>query len=329
MLAEPLGILSGADANAAIAAGVARRLGHSLAFTLVRALGESGPPILVADWPGDLSELEAVPGWAGLPPGPAVMAVLNLTPDSFSDGGARDIHGAVALGEQMIAEGAAILDIGGESTRPGAQPVPPAEEQRRILPAIRALAGRGALISVDTRNADTMARALDAGAAIVNDVSALAHDPAAPALVAARRCPVILMHMRGTPETMAGLARYENVAAEVHSELAARVAVAAAAGVDLGSIAVDPGFGFAKAARHSQELLMRLPALLNLGCRIVAGVSRKSLIGALAGEMAADARGPGSLAAGLMALSRGASILRVHDVAATVQAVRVWQGLAG
>ncbi len=269
-------------------------------------------------------------GWAGLPSGPVIMGILNVTPDSFSDGGdAMDAAQAIEAGRRMIAEGAGILDIGGESTRPGAAPVPPEEEQRRILPVVAALAGHGVPLSVDTRNAGTMAAALDAGAAIVNDVTALSHDPAAAALVARRACPVVLMHMRGTPATMTAHAAYGDVGAEVLAELAARIGVAEAAGVVRLNIAVDPGIGFAKTAEHNIALLQRLPILLGLGCRIVVGVSRKRLIGELSGVGDAKQRMAGSIAAGLYALSQGAAILRVHDVAATVQAVRTWQRLAG
>jgi dihydropteroate synthase len=256
------------------------------------------------------------------------MGILNVTPDSFSDGGRHlDPARAIEAGRVMLAAGAAILDIGGETTRPGAPPTPPEVEQARILPVIRALAEAGARISVDTRNAATMAAALDAGAAIVNDISALTHDPAAARLVAARGCPVVLMHMRGTPETMNDLAQYSDVAAEVAAELAARLAAAEAAGIPRGRIALDPGIGFAKNAAQNIALLQRLPLLLGLGCALLVGVSRKRFIGTIGGEPAPDRRTPGSIAAGLFALSRGASVLRVHDVAETVQAVRLWRAL--
>ena len=280
--------------------------------------------------PMAIPDIASGDNWAGLPPGPVVMGILNVTPDSFSDGGdAMDAARAIETGRQMIEEGVGILDIGGESTRPGAMPVPPEEERRRVLPVIAALAGRGVPLSVDTRNAGTMAAALDAGAAIVNDVSALSYDPAAASLAARRRCPVVLMHMRGTPATMMAHATYGDVAADVMAELAARVEAAEAAGVARSSIAVDPGIGFAKTTEHNIILLQRLPILLGLGCRIVVGVSRKRVIGQLSGAEDAKRRMAGSIAAGLYALSQGATILRVHDVAATVQAVRTWQRLAG
>ena len=269
-------------------------------------------------------------GWSTLCAGPAVMGVVNVTPDSFSDGGDHfDPGAAVAAGLRMVAEGAAILDIGGESTRPGSAPVSPDEERARVLPVIAGLRDAGAPISVDTRNAATMAAALDCGAAIINDVSALRHDPAAAALVARWGCGVILMHMRGTPATMNSLAQYGDVAAEVAAELAASLRAAEAAGVGREQVAVDPGIGFAKVGSHNLELLRGLGQVRALGCPLVVGVSRKRFIGAYGGQAAPKERLAGSLAAGLFALSQGAAILRVHDVAATVEAVRVWHALAG
>ena len=268
--------------------------------------------------------------WFGRFTGPAIMGVLNVTPDSFSDGGDYlDADTAIAAGRQMAADGASLLDIGGESTRPGAAAVTPAQEQARILPVIAGLRGAGVQLSVDTRNAATMAAALDAGATLVNDVSALRHDPAAAALVAARGCPVILMHMRGTPATMTTLTAYTDVAGEVAAELAAIVARAEAAGIARVRMALDPGVGFAKTGEQNIPLLQGLDRIAALGLPLVVGVSRKRFLGRLAGEAAPRDRVPGSIAAGLFALSRGAHILRVHDVAATVQAVRVWHALAG
>ena len=257
------------------------------------------------------------------------MGILNTTPDSFSDGGDHlDAATAIAAGERMLADGAHILDIGGESTRPNATPVSPAEEQSRVLPVIAALARHGAVISIDTRNATTMARALDAGATIVNDVSALTHDPAALALVASSACPVVLMHMRGAPATMKRLAVYTDVATEVLAELRARRDAALAAGILLSNIMLDPGLGFAKTAEHTIELLRRLPLLQELGCPLLVGISRKSTIGMLANEPDPRRLAPGSLAAALFAITRGASVVRVHDVHETVQALRIWQGLS-
>ena len=273
---------------------------------------------------------DGVMAWAGLSlDRPRVMGVLNVTPDSFSDGGVYlDPDAAIRAGLTMARAGADIIDVGGESTRPGARPTLPAEEQARVLPVIRALVGAGVLVSVDTRHASTMQEALDAGAAVVNDVTALSHDPAAAPLVAARGCPVVLMHMRGDFATMYEKAVYSDVAGEVRDELAARIAAAEAAGILRARIAVDPGIGFAKTAAHSVAMLRGLGALRELGCPILVGVSRKSFIGALAEAPEATSRLPGSLAAALFAVSSGATILRVHDVAATVQALRVWQALS-
>jgi dihydropteroate synthase len=335
-LLEPLGLLYAAAAADAVAAGQAAWLaGGPLAFSLVRTL-DDGRIVPLAEIPEILRPAltrlaQAPPAWAGLPTGrPLVMGVVNVTPDSFSDGGlhaAFDV--AVTAGRAMVAAGADIVDIGGDSTRPGAQPTPVDVEHARVLPVIRALAAEGAVISVDTRNAATMRSALDAGARIVNDVAALAHDPAAAALVAARGCPVVLMHMRGEPGSMQRLTRYGDIAADVTGEMAVRLAAAERAGIDRAAVALDPGIGFAKSASQNEALLARLPVLLNLGCRLVVGVSRKGFIGRLAGEPEPLRRLPGSLAAGMMALFGGASVLRVHDVAETVQAVRVWQGIAG
>ncbi len=268
--------------------------------------------------------------WAGLTlDRPRVMGVLNVTPDSFSDGGRHaDPANAIAAGTAMADAGADIVDVGGESTRPHSQPTPPDEEQARILPVIRALAANGVRVSVDTRHAATMAAALDAGALIVNDTSALTHDPAAAPLVAARRCPVVLMHMRGTPADMHTHASYTDIAAEVARELGERIDAAVAAGIAREQIAIDPGIGFAKHAGHSIELLHRLPELAVLGRPILIGVSRKSFIGRLSGEPVAERRLAGSLAAALFALARGAAILRVHDVAETIQAIKVWCALS-
>lgn len=267
--------------------------------------------------------------WGGFPPHrPLVMGILNATPDSFSDGGRHDaVPAATVAARQMIAAGADMIDVGGESTRPGAAPVPPALEQARVLPIIAALRGAGVPLSIDTRNAETMRMALAAGATIVNDVSGLAHDPDAAGLVAAAGCPVVLMHMRGTPRTMASLAVYADPVADVLAALDMRLQAALKGGVRHERIAVDPGIGFAKTAEQGVTLLRGLPAFARLGCPILVGLSRKGLIGAMSGEPLAARRDPGSIAAALFALSRGARILRVHDVAGTVQALRVWRHL--
>lgn len=257
------------------------------------------------------------------------MGVLNVTPDSFSDGGRHlDAASAIAAGRRMLADGADLLDIGGESTRPGAAPTLPDIEQARVLPVIAALAAEGAVISADTRNAATMAAALAAGARIVNDVSALRHDPAAAGVLATSDCQVILMHMRGNPTDMMTRKSYGDIAEDVTNELAERIAFAVSAGIARDRIAIDPGIGFAKGLAENLALLPRLSVLSRLGCPIVVGVSRKGFIGALSGEGDPQMRAPGSIVAGLVAVQQGASMLRVHDVAETVQAMRVWRGLS-
>lgn len=261
--------------------------------------------------------------WAELPAGPQVMGIVNVTPDSFSDGG-RSTEQAIALGMQMLEDGAAIIDVGGESTRPGAVKVSAVEEQGRVLPVIEALARYGAIVSVDTRNASTMERALEKGAVIVNDVSGLRFDPASVATVARGGCAVILMHMRGTPETMDAFTTYGDVATEVLDELRQRMDHALAGGIAQSAIAIDPGFGFAKDTGQNVELLRRLSLFVNLSCPIIAGISRKRFIGHLADITRAEDRDVASVAAGLFAVTRGASVLRVHNVRAMVQALRVW-----
>ena len=256
---------------------------------------------------------------------PALMGILNVTPDSFSDAGKHTDH--VAAGLKLLADGADIVDIGGESTRPGATPVHADEEQRRILPVIRALARQGARLSVDTRHAATMRAALDAGATIINDVSALRHDREALGVVAAAECPVILMHMRGTPQTMQSLAIYDDVVGEVSRELAASVARAEAGGIARSRITIDPGLGFAKTAAQSLALLCGLPALRQLGLPILIGASRKGFVGAYSGEPDAARRAPASIAAALFAADNGVAIIRTHDVAETAQALRMWHAV--
>jgi dihydropteroate synthase len=267
--------------------------------------------------------------WAGFVlDRPLIMAILNITPDSFSDGGRhQDAAIAIAAGRAMRDAGADILDIGGESTRPNAGLVPPDEECRRIIPIIKTLAAEGAVISVDTRNAATMRAALDAGARIVNDVSGLKHDPAAAALVAQRGCPVILMHMRGTPMTMNCQAHYADLVEDVLAELTATRDAALAAGIAKAAIALDPGLGFAKRGDQNISILQATNRFVAMGHPVLIGASRKNFIGAASGEPDPAKRLPGSLAAGLYALSQGAHMLRVHDVAETVQAVKAWQAL--
>lgn len=259
---------------------------------------------------------------------PQVMAILNATPDSFSDGGQfADAQSAAEAGARMAAEGAAIIDVGGESTRPGASLVWEGDEIERVVPVIRQLAGGGAAVSVDTRKAAVIEAALAAGARLVNDVSALTFDPRAPDVLAASGAPVILMHHQGAPETMQDNPRYDDVLVEVYEWLEERIAAAEAAGIPRSNILIDIGFGFGKSVAHNLELMNGLALFHSLGCPIVVGASRKRTIGALSNEAAADQRLGGSIAFALKAAEQGAQVLRVHDVPETVQALRVWRGL--
>jgi len=259
---------------------------------------------------------------------PQVMAILNMTPDSFSDGGRHAApEEAAAAGIDMAAEGAAIIDIGGESTRPGAPPVWQDDEIARTVPVIERLAAAGIALSIDTRKAAVMAAALAAGAHVVNDVSALTWDAEALALVAAAGCPVVLMHHQGTPETMQQAPRYGDALIEVYDWLAARIAACEAAGIARTRILVDPGIGFGKTLAHNLALVNGLALLHGLGCPIVLGASRKRTIGALSNEAPVEKRLGGSIAFALAGAAQGAQWLRVHDVPETVQALRIWRGL--
>lgn len=257
---------------------------------------------------------------------PQVMGVLNVTPDSFSDGGQLyragriDLDGVLGRAEGMVEAGAAVLDIGGESTRPGAAPVPEAEELDRVVPVVAALARRiDVMLSVDTSTPAVMRAAADAGAHLINDVRALTR-PGALATAAATGLPVCLMHMQGSPETMQTAPRYRDVVAEVETFLAGRVEVALEAGIDAGAIVLDPGFGFGKTVEHNFALLAGLPRLMALGYPLLVGLSRKSLIAKLLGR-AVDERLPASLALAVLAAERGARIVRAHDVAETADAL--------
>ncbi len=259
---------------------------------------------------------------------PQVMGVLNVTPDSFSDGGRfADAAAAASAGADMASEGAAIIDVGGESTRPGAQVVWEGDEVERVVPVIRQLAAGGTAVSIDTRKSEVMTAALQAGARLVNDVSALTFDPRSAEVVAAAGAPVVLMHHQGDPETMQDAPRYDDVLVEVYLWLEERIAAAEAAGIERAKILVDPGFGFGKNVAHNLELMNGLALFHSLGCPIVLGASRKRTIGALSGEAPADKRLGGSIAFALKAAEQGAQIIRAHDVFETVQALKVWRGL--
>lgn len=352
---RPQAIVSGTTAEAAIAEGQALPLaggGLGLAFTEVEivvrdATTEAGMIGAVVSLDGARrwaattglsarcgSQLQALAAprerWAGLQLSrPRIMGILNATPDSFSDGGDHlDAATAIASGKAMLAAGADILDVGGESTRPGARPVDPAQEIRRIEPVVRELANAGALVSIDTHHAVTMRAALAAGARIINDVSALTSDPESLSVAAQSEAPVVLMHMLGDPRTMQNDPVYASAPLDILDYLEGRIGVCAAAGIPRERIVVDPGIGFGKRLRHNLQIMSRLSLLHLTGCPILLGASRKSFI-ASAVDRGTPAKGrlPGSLAAALSALDQGAQILRVHDVAETWQAAEVWRGI--
>lgn len=261
---------------------------------------------------------------------PLVMGILNVTPDSFSDGGRyRDTDRAAEHGVGMVGDGAAIVDVGGESTRPGSDPVSEAEEIERTEPVIRKLAEEtDALISIDTRKAAVAERALAAGAHIVNDVSAMGDDPAMPGVVSRYGAGAVLMHMLGSPRTMQDEPRYGDVVADVRGYLAERVEALVEQGLDRESLSVDPGIGFGKTVEHNEALVANLHELLSIGVPVIVGLSRKSFLGKITGREVNE-RLPASLAAMMVCLANGAHVMRVHDVKESVDAAAVWTALAG
>jgi len=260
---------------------------------------------------------------------PRVMGIVNVTPDSFSDGGAHDtLEAAVAHGLKLAEEGADLLDIGGESTRPGAADVSLEEELRRTIPVIERLAKQTSLpISIDTSKPEVMRAAIEAGAGMINDVYALRREGALDA-AAGLGVPVVLMHMQGEPRSMQDAPQYDDVVATVHRFLAERIFAAEMAGIAKKKIIVDPGFGFGKNTQHNLALLAQLERLAELGVPVLAGLSRKRTIGEIVGRSDPRERAAGSVAAHLIAAQRGAKLLRVHDVAATVDALKVWDAIA-
>jgi dihydropteroate synthase len=259
---------------------------------------------------------------------PQAMAIVNATPDSFSDGGQfPDGKAAAEAGAAMAAAGAAIIDVGGESTRPGARSIWEGDEIERVVPVIRQLAAAGTAVSCDTRKADVMTAAVEAGARMINDVSALTYDARSAGVAASLNIPVVLMHHQGDPQTMQDDPRYEDVLVEIYLWLEERIEAAVEAGVKREHILVDPGFGFGKNVGHNLELMNGLALFHSLGHPLVVGASRKRTIGALSGEAPADKRLGGSVAFAMKAMEQGAQLIRVHDVFETVQAIRVWRGL--
>jgi dihydropteroate synthase len=342
---RPVGRLTGAAARLALAAGQAiptGRAGEAVPFLeiLVRQ-----PPDLhllnVPDFRRWLDRIGQTPvglrlaalierlsrpraPWAGFTlDRPLVMGILNITPDSFSDGGRHlDPSRAIETGRAMLAAGADIIDIGGESTRPGAEPVPPETEIARVMPVVTALAEAGAVVSIDTRHAPVMAAALGGGARIVNDVNAL-QAPDAVRIVARTNTATILMHMQGDPQRMQDAPAYEHAPLDVLDFLETRIAACEAAGIERQRILVDPGIGFGKTLAHNLAILRGLGLYRTTGCGVLLGVSRKRFIATLSAGEAADHRLPGSLAAALAGLAAGADVIRVHDVPETMQALRI------
>lgn len=303
--------------------------------SMVAAMGKRLPEGLRAKFHARLDYFSAPRKPLVLPNGqelgfskPLVMGVLNVTPDSFSDGGKFvDTDAAIAHGLALIKGGADILDIGGESTRPGAKPLWEGDEIDRIRPVIEALSGAGVPISVDTRKAPVMAAAFEAGATIINDVSALTFDEESLSFAAASGAPVILMHSLDDPQTMQDDPEYADVLLDIFDYLQERIDVCMAAGIKHSQIVVDPGVGFGKTVRHNLELVDGIGTFRGLGVPVLLGSSRKRFIGALSGENNAKRRVPGSLVAALHGIDRGADIIRMHDVAETRQALAVRQGL--
>ncbi len=346
---RPLGLLGPAESEASDEP-LMRLAGGALSFSRCEAVWRAGravrravlPLAAIAAWadeqePGQGQAAEALLQSLGRPrpplcgldfDRPRIMGILNTTPDSFSDGGDRlDPEVAVGDGLAMLKAGAEILDVGGESTRPGAKPVSLAEEQERVLPVVRALAEAGAVVSIDTRHAEVMAAAVEAGASIINDVTALTGDPESLSVAAGSGRTVVLMHMQGEPQTMQRDPRYDHAAHDIYDFLAARIKACRAAGIAVDQLVVDPGIGFGKSLTHNLQVLEQIALYHGLGCPVLLGASRKSFIAKLSQGEAAKERLPGSLAAILFALQRGVQILRVHDVAETAQAVAVWQAM--
>lgn len=343
---RPTGLLYGQDAAAAVASGAAGRLaGGAIAYAACEIVEGRLPrvrrhvlsyPALAATNEGAIKDLrERIEARRTMPFGwesarPMIMGIVNVTPDSFSDDGIfSDAREAVSHGRTLLAAGANILDVGGESTRPGAEPVPLDEESRRVMPVIEGLVANGAAVSVDTRKAQVMQMAADAGAGMINDITALTYDGDSLPVAAKSRLPVVLMHAAGDPRTMQNDPCYDDVVADIYDYLAARIADCEAAGIAREKLIADPGIGFGKTVQHNLDLLRRFSVFHGLGVPLLIGVSRKGFIGAVSGESDARLRIPGSIAAALTTVAQGVHAIRVHDVAQTAQAISVWDALHG
>ena len=339
---RPIGFLYGDMAAKAVAQGAALPLaGGAIAFTaaeLIEGTPRAAKRRLVTAQ--DLArsrdaDLDLVlkcvtaprPPFAGFAfTRPLIMGIVNVTPDSFSDGGLYDTtEGAIVHAAELAKDGAEIVDVGGESTRPGSDAVEEGEELSRVIPVLEGLAGLHAAVSIDTRKANVARAAAKAGAKIFNDVSALTYDRQSLAAAAETGLSVILMHAKGEPKTMQDDPRYDDVALEVYDYLALRIEAAEAAGIDRSRIAADPGIGFGKTLAHTLTLLANLSLLHGLGVPLLVGASRKRFISGVAGGETPQSREAGSFAVALVAAAQGAQILRVHDVAGTRQALSVWR----
>ncbi len=308
-----------------------RLAGGWVRFSAFEQLSRGAPPRIVPEAPPEvIAALTAPrPPVAGLAMDrPQLMGIVNVTPDSFSDGGRWNADGGLAHAQALLEAGADLLDIGGESTRPGARAVEIADEIARTTPAIAGFAGR-VPVSVDTRKAAVARAGGAAGAVMVNDVSGFDFDPAMASAVADTGVAVCLMHAQGVPETMQDDPRYDDVLLDVYDALAARIARAEAAGIPRHRIVVDPGIGFGKTLQHNLEILRRISLYHGLGVPLLLGASRKSFIGTLGGGVGASGRDPGSLAVTLAAVAQGVQIHRVHDVAGTRQGLALWQAVTG
>jgi len=326
---RPAGLVYGPDARTLIQEGRGGSLGglSAIAYTMVEIIVREGRGVSRRVVP--FAPSLALPAPAAPPARPLVMGIVNVTPDSFSDGGRHAAaEQAIAHGLKLAAEGADILDVGGESTRPGSEGVDEGEELARVVPVVEGLAAAGHKVSCDTRKAPVMRAALKAGAAIINDVSALQYDPQSLAAMAEADCPVVLMHAQGDPKTMQLSPNYADVALDVFDALEARIATCVAAGIAKERLIADPGIGFGKSFRHNLDLLHQFTLFHGLGVALLMGLSRKGFVGALTGEKTAANRVNGSVGGALWSALNGAHILRVHDVKATVEALVVAQACA-
>lgn len=326
---RPAGLVYGPDARTLVQEGRGGSLGglSAIAYTMVEIIVREGRAVSRRVVP--FAPSLALPVPAAPSARPLIMGIVNVTPDSFSDGGRHAAAGqAIAHGLKLAAEGADILDVGGESTRPGSEGVDEGEELARVVPVIEGLAAAGHRVSCDTRKAPVMRAALKAGAAIINDVSALQYDPQSLAAMAEADCPVVLMHAQGDPKTMQLSPNYADVALDVFDALEDRIAACVAAGIAKERLIADPGIGFGKSFRHNLDLLHQFTLFHGLGVAVLMGLSRKGFVGALTGEKTAANRVNGSVGGALWSALNGAHILRVHDVKATVEALVVAQACA-